>query len=83
MLQLLPSVEHETDAGLILQTYLADVLKSLVRSERNQQVMCDAGNFMLIFAIQYNFTWIAHFFLHCLLDRIGGASAKYRSCITN
>lgn len=62
MLQLLPSVEHETDAGLILQTYLADVLKSLVRSERNQQVMCDAGNFMLIFAIQYNFTWIAHFF---------------------
>lgn len=47
MLQLLPSVEHETatDTALILQMYLADVLKSLVRSERNQQVMCDAGNF--------------------------------------
>lgn len=45
MLQLLPSVEHDTapDKALILQMYLADVLKSLVRSERNQQVMCDAG----------------------------------------
>lgn len=45
MLQLLPSVEHETatDIALTLQMYLADVLKSLVRSERNQQVMCDAG----------------------------------------
>lgn len=46
MLQLLPSVEHDTasDIALTLQMYLADVLKSLVRSERNQQVMCDAGN---------------------------------------
>lgn len=45
MLQLLPSIEHETatDTALTLQMYLADVLKSLVRSERNQQVMCDAG----------------------------------------
>ncbi|XP_055300472.1 WD repeat and FYVE domain-containing protein 3 isoform X2 [Sitodiplosis mosellana] len=45
MLQLLPSIEHETenDTSLSLQMYLADVLKSLVRSERNQQVMCDAG----------------------------------------
>lgn len=46
MLQLLPSVEHETAnrTALALQMYLADVLKSLVRNERNQQVMCDAGN---------------------------------------
>lgn len=46
MLQLLPSVEHETadDTALTLQMYFADVLKSLMRSERNQQVMCDAGN---------------------------------------
>lgn len=51
MLQLLPSVKNGTDAGLILQMYLADVLKSLVRSERNQQVMCDAGSFMLIIPI--------------------------------
>lgn len=45
MLQLLPSVDHDTeiDTALTLQMYLADVLKSLVRSERNQQVMCDAG----------------------------------------
>lgn len=45
MLQLLPSIEHETasDTALSLQMYLADVLKSLMRSERNQQVMCDAG----------------------------------------
>ena len=25
------------------QVYLAEILKSLMRSERNQQVMCDAG----------------------------------------
>lgn len=47
MLQLLPSVEHATanETALTLQMYLADVLKSLVRSERNQQVMCDAGTY--------------------------------------
>lgn len=51
MLQLLPSIEHETagNTALSLQMYLADVLKSLVRSERNQQVMCDAGQFLSIF----------------------------------
>lgn len=45
MLQLLPSVEHETDVGMAqaLQIYLAEVIKSLVRSERNQQIMCEAG----------------------------------------
>lgn len=45
MLQLLPSIEHaaEIEKALELQIYLADVLKSLVRSERNQQIMCEAG----------------------------------------
>ncbi|XP_058460935.1 WD repeat and FYVE domain-containing protein 3 isoform X2 [Malaya genurostris] len=45
MLQLLPSVEHsqKTKKGLVLQYYLAEVLKSLLRSERNQQIMCEAG----------------------------------------
>lgn len=45
MLQLLPSVQHEQekDKALALQIYLADVLKSLVRSERNQQIMCESG----------------------------------------
>lgn len=45
MLQLLPSVEHEVDPvkGASLQLYLAEVIKSLVRSERNQQIMCEAG----------------------------------------
>lgn len=45
MLQLLPSIEHDTsgETALTLQMYLADVLKSLVRSERNQQIMCEAG----------------------------------------
>lgn len=45
MLQLLPSIEHSTECekALALQIYLADVLKSLVRSERNQQIMCEAG----------------------------------------
>jgi WD repeat and FYVE domain-containing protein 3 len=45
MLQLLPSVEHELEVtqGQCLQLYLAEVMKSLVRSERNQQIMCEAG----------------------------------------
>lgn len=45
MLQLLPSVEHETEVirGQCLQLYLAEVIKSLVRSERNQQIMCESG----------------------------------------
>lgn len=45
MLQLLPSIEHDTEVtkGSCLQLYLAEVVKSLVRSERNQQIMCEAG----------------------------------------
>ena len=45
MLQLLPSVEYDPNPanGLSLQLYLAEVIKSLVRSERNQQIMCEAG----------------------------------------
>lgn len=45
MLQLLPSIEHQTEPEIAinLQTYLADVLKSLVRNERNQQIMCEAA----------------------------------------
>lgn len=56
MLQLLPSVEHDTadKTALTLQMYLADVLKSLVRSERNQQVMCDAGNFIDLFNLFFH-----------------------------
>lgn len=53
MLQLLPAVEQQPNnnnnnteasrAVRILQCYLAEVIKSLVRSERNQQIMCEAG----------------------------------------
>lgn len=45
MLHLLPSIYDETkpDMALSLQLFVAEVIKSLVRSERNQQVMCDAG----------------------------------------
>lgn len=45
MLQLLPSVEHEVEClrGQCLQLYLAEIIKSLVRSERNQQIMCESG----------------------------------------
>lgn len=45
MLQLLPAINHETDKtnSYSLQFYLSEVLKSLVRSERNQQIMCEAG----------------------------------------
>lgn len=45
MLFLLPSIEHQVDknSATVLKVYLADVIKSLVRSERNQQIMCEAG----------------------------------------
>lgn len=45
MLQLLPSIEHETSGmlALNLQVYLSEIIKSLVRNERNQQIMCDYG----------------------------------------
>lgn len=47
MLQLLPSIQPDdgpNNAGtLSLQIYLGEVVKSLVRTERNQQIMCEAG----------------------------------------
>ncbi|XP_017775866.1 PREDICTED: WD repeat and FYVE domain-containing protein 3 isoform X2 [Nicrophorus vespilloides] len=45
MLQLLPCLESQEDASkcLALQYYVAEIIKSLVRSERNQQIMCDSG----------------------------------------
>lgn len=45
MFQLLPSVEHGVDPeiALCLQVYLAEVIKTLIRSERNQQIMCESG----------------------------------------
>ncbi|CAM1304230.1 WDFY3 (predicted) [Pycnogonum litorale] len=41
ILRLLPGIEHQM--AVTLQCYTAEMLKSLVRSERNQQVMCEAG----------------------------------------
>ncbi|KAK9884773.1 hypothetical protein WA026_009003 [Henosepilachna vigintioctopunctata] len=44
MLQLLPCIVDENlDCCLSLQLLLAEIIKSLVRSEKNQQVMCDKG----------------------------------------
>lgn len=45
MLQLLPGVQHDTSPlqAIQLQVYLSEIIKSLVRSERNQQIMCDHG----------------------------------------
>ncbi|CAG9764999.1 unnamed protein product [Ceutorhynchus assimilis] len=45
MFQLMPCILQETnpETSLSLQLYLAEVIKSLVRCERNQQVMCDKG----------------------------------------
>ncbi|KAL1139731.1 hypothetical protein AAG570_006709 [Ranatra chinensis] len=42
---LLPSINHpeHSQLSLRLQQYCAEIVKSLVRSERNQQVMCEAG----------------------------------------
>ncbi|KFM56662.1 WD repeat and FYVE domain-containing protein 3, partial [Stegodyphus mimosarum] len=45
MHHLLPSISCDANPqmALTLQIYLAEVLRSLVRSERNQQVMCESG----------------------------------------
>ncbi|RZF45662.1 hypothetical protein LSTR_LSTR010613 [Laodelphax striatellus] len=45
ILHLLPSIQHssQTQLSLTLQLYAAEVVKSLVRSERNQQLMCEVG----------------------------------------
>uniref|UniRef100_A0A182YPS5 DUF4704 domain-containing protein n=1 Tax=Anopheles stephensi TaxID=30069 RepID=A0A182YPS5_ANOST len=58
MLKLLPSIEEQcspydnndpltwkafTERAIALQYFLSDVIKSCVRSERNQQIMCDNG----------------------------------------
>ncbi|XP_043246907.1 WD repeat and FYVE domain-containing protein 3-like, partial [Amphibalanus amphitrite] len=45
LLHLLPAIHHpqQRQMAVTLQVYLAEILKSLMRSERNQQVMCDAG----------------------------------------
>ncbi|XP_049867714.1 WD repeat and FYVE domain-containing protein 3 isoform X4 [Pectinophora gossypiella] len=43
LLPALPRPQHHDAHARALRDYLAHVLKSLVRSERNQQVMCGAG----------------------------------------
>lgn len=45
MLHLLPSISEPADPQYALgfQLFIAEVIKSLVRSERNQQVMCETG----------------------------------------
>ncbi|XP_013179018.1 PREDICTED: WD repeat and FYVE domain-containing protein 3 isoform X1 [Papilio xuthus] len=43
LLPALPRPQDHEDHARALRDYLAHVLKSLVRSERNQQVMCGAG----------------------------------------
>ncbi|XP_076043582.1 WD repeat and FYVE domain containing 3 bchs isoform X2 [Oratosquilla oratoria] len=45
LLSLLPSIEHVKYPvpAYMLQMYSAHLIKSLVRSERNQQVMCESG----------------------------------------
>ncbi|KAG8229679.1 hypothetical protein J437_LFUL010268 [Ladona fulva] len=45
MLHLIPSIQNpeQRQQAMTLQVCAAEVLKSLVRTERNQQVMCEAG----------------------------------------
>ncbi|XP_063602948.1 WD repeat and FYVE domain-containing protein 3-like [Penaeus indicus] len=45
LLRLLPSIQHPSHPRLacMLQLYTAHLIKSLVRTERNQQLMCEAG----------------------------------------
>ncbi|XP_041362357.1 WD repeat and FYVE domain-containing protein 3-like isoform X2 [Gigantopelta aegis] len=45
MFHLLPAIEYEPDKqnSLDLRLFAGDILKSLLRTERNQQIMCDGG----------------------------------------
>ncbi|XP_050700499.1 WD repeat and FYVE domain-containing protein 3-like isoform X2 [Eriocheir sinensis] len=45
LLHLLPSIQHPAHPRLacLLQLYTAHLIKSLVRTERNQQLMCEVG----------------------------------------
>ncbi|KAK7077189.1 WD repeat and FYVE domain-containing protein 3 [Halocaridina rubra] len=45
LLHLLPSIQHPShpDMACLLQLYTAHLIKSLVRTERNQQLMCESG----------------------------------------
>ncbi|XP_044743172.1 WD repeat and FYVE domain-containing protein 3 isoform X2 [Chrysoperla carnea] len=45
ILQMLPSIKDEQNAemALGLQLYISEIVKSLVRNERGQQAMCEAG----------------------------------------
>ncbi|GAB6019627.1 hypothetical protein CHUAL_001189 [Chamberlinius hualienensis] len=45
MLHLIPSISYPEQPAMAntLHLYITEVLKSMMRSERNQQVMCDAG----------------------------------------
>ena len=49
MFQLIPSIPHHK-----LRTYLMEVLRSLLKSERNQQVMCETGLVSEILVDRYN-----------------------------
>ncbi|XP_068245244.1 WD repeat and FYVE domain-containing protein 3 isoform X2 [Palaemon carinicauda] len=45
LLHLLPSIQHPVHPQMacVLQLYTAHLIKSLVRTERNQQLMCESG----------------------------------------
>ncbi|XP_064099482.1 WD repeat and FYVE domain-containing protein 3-like [Macrobrachium nipponense] len=45
LLHLLPSIQHPSHPQMacVLQLYTAHLIKSLVRTERNQQLMCESG----------------------------------------
>ncbi len=82
MLQLLPSVEHDTEIvkGQFLQCYLAEVIKSLVRSERNQQIMCEhalAGHVLKIGTSVLNEEKnLLHVPLQYILERLAAQALK-------
>ncbi|XP_019753468.2 WD repeat and FYVE domain-containing protein 3 isoform X1 [Dendroctonus ponderosae] len=81
MYQLLPCIQDKDfETHLSLQLYLAEVIKSLVRSERNQQVMCDKGfvNYILEigFAALQNESHPLHGHMQYMLERLAAQALE-------
>lgn len=72
--------DKDFETHLSLQLYLAEVIKSLVRSERNQQVMCDKGfvNYILEigFAALQNESHPLHGHMQYMLERLAAQALE-------
>lgn len=81
MLQLLPCIQdNDIKSALGLQQYVAEIIKSLVRSERNQQVMCESGfvgNLLSVGSVPLqNENHPLHFPIQYMLERLAAQALE-------